>query len=98
MKNFIIHRLVIRFFVIGIAICSFASLQAKDILVSSPDGAVTVTVGVSAKKPFYKVAYNNAEIISPSHLGFQLDYGLLGDNVKLTEKRFATKDETWEQP
>ena len=98
MNNVIIHRLVIRFFVIGIAICPFASLQAKDILVSSPDGAVTVTVGVSAKKPFYKVAYNNAEIISPSHLGFQLDYGLLGDNVKLTEKRFASKDETWEQP
>ena len=88
MKKIIMHRLflVIRFLIVSFVGCSFATIQAKDILVCSPDSTVTVTVGVSANKPFYKVNYNKAEIISPSHLGFQLDHGNMGDYVKLTGK------------
>ncbi len=99
MKISIIYKLglVFRLFLISCIICSFASVQAKDILVSSPDGTVRVTVGVRAKKPFYKVDYNKTELIALSHLGFQLDNGLLGNNVKLTEKQVASKDETWNQ-
>ena len=53
------HKLgFIRLFVVSFIICSFAPVLAKDILVNSPDGTVTVTVGVSANKPFYKVNYN----------------------------------------
>ena len=93
------HKLgFIRLFVVSFIICSFAPVLAKDILVNSPDGTVTVTVGVRAKKPFYKVDYNQTEVISPSHLGFQLDQGILGNDVKLAEKRFSSKDETWDQP
>ena len=36
-------------------------------------------------------------IVTPSHLGFQLDGGLLGDNVRMTGKKTASKDETWQQ-
>ena len=99
MKKSIMHKLgFIRLFVVSFIICSFAPVLAKDILVNSPDGTVTVTVGVRAKKPFYKVDYNQTEVISPSHLGFQLDQGILGNDVKLAEKRFSSKDETWDQP
>ena len=36
-------------------------------------------------------------IVTPSHLGFQLDGGLLGDNVRMIGKKTISKDETWQQ-
>lgn len=93
------YKLVIRFVVL---FCFFAHVHvnvlAKDVLVTSPDGTVKVTVGVKSCKPYYTVQYAGKTLIAPSHLGFQLDCELLGDNVKLTGKRYDTKDETWTQP
>ena len=93
------YKLVIRFVVL---FCFFAHVHvnvlAKEVLVTSPDGTVKVTVGVKSCKPYYTVQYAGKTLIAPSHLGFQLDCGLLGDNVKLTGKRYDTKDETWTQP
>ena len=93
------YKLVVRFVVL---LCFFAHVHvnvlAKDVLVTSPDGTVKVTVGVKFRKPYYTVQYAGKTLIAPSHLGFQLDCGLLGDNVKLTGKRYDTKDETWTQP
>ena len=74
------------------AVCS-----AKNVSVSSPDGAVTVTVGVKAGKPYYTMDYRSKMIVLPSHLGFMLDGGELGQPVKMTGQQFASKDETWNQ-
>ena len=74
------------------AVCS-----AKNVSVSSPDGAVTVTVGVKAGKPYYTMDYRSKMIVLPSHLGFTLDGGELGQHVKMTGQQFASKDETWNQ-
>ena len=76
----------------------FAQVHAKDVLVCSPDGAVTVSVGVKANKPYYQVSYRNQNIVKPSHLGFELSDGLLGDNVKMLSFLKDSKDETWCQP
>ena len=78
--------------------CFFAEVQAKEVLVSSPDGAVTVAIGLKANKPYYTVKYGTKTLIIPSHLGFQLDKGSLGDNVRMTGQHYASKDETWAQP
>ena len=74
------------------AVCS-----AKDVLVSSPDGAVTVTVGVKNNQPYYTMNYHSKIIVLPSHLGFQVDNGNIGSHVKMTGKQYASKDETWSQ-
>ena len=74
------------------AVCS-----AKDVLVSSPDGAVTVTVGVKNNQPYYTMNYHSKIIVLPSHLGFQIDNGNIGSHVKMTGKQYASKDETWSQ-
>jgi alpha-glucosidase len=74
------------------AVCS-----AKDVLVSSPDGAVTVTVGVKNNQPYYTMNYHSKIIVLPSHLGFQVDNGNIGSHVKMTGKQCASKDETWSQ-
>ena len=77
--------------------CVTAVCSAKVVKVSSPDGAVTVTVGVKADKPYYTMEYHSKMIVPPSHLGFKLDGGELGRHVKMTDKQFASKDETWNQ-
>ena len=78
--------------------CFFAEVQAKEVLVSSPDGTVTVAIGLKANKPYYTVKYGTKTLIIPSHLGFQLDKGSLGDNVRMTGQHYASKDEIWAQP
>lgn len=77
--------------------CVTAVCSAKVVKVSSPDGAVTVTVGVKADKPYYTMEYHSKMVVPPSHLGFKLDGGELGRHVKMTDKQFASKDETWNQ-
>ncbi len=77
--------------------CFFVTVQAKDVLVSSPDGAVTVAVGVKANMPYYSVRYAGRVLVAPSRLGFLLDKGPLGENVKMTGRHYASKDETWTQ-
>ena len=91
------HKLV-SFVVLVMVNSFFVQASAKDLLVSSPDGAVTVTVGVKANQPYYSVDYRQHTIVSPSRLGFDLSDGLLGSNMKMLGHRFASKDETWSQP
>ena len=78
--------------------CSLAHGYAKDVIVSSPNGSITVTVGVKDNKPYYWVKYHGKTLICPSHLGFQLDSGWLGENVRMVGHSYDTKDETWTQP
>ena len=88
-------------FVLSIAIILFEGIacqvlaDTKPVKVSSPDGTITVGVGVRDNQPYYIISRNGQEIVTPSHLGFQLDKGVLGANMKMTGKRFAQKDETW---
>ena len=90
------HKLVVNLLVVSS--CFFAPVSAKDVLGSSPDGAVTVAVGVKAGKPYYTVIHQGQTIVTPSHLGFELSDGLLGDNMKVLQYRTTSKDETWHQP
>ena len=88
-------------FVLSIAIILFEGIvcqvwaDTKPVKVSSPDGTITVGVGVRDNQPYYIISRNGQEIVTPSHLGFQLDKGVLGANMKMTGKRFAQKDEKW---
>ena len=74
------------------------AVHAKDVLVSSPDGAVTVAVGVKANKPYYTVKYCGKTLVTPSHLGYLLNKGKLGEDTKMTGRHYDEKDETWTQP
>ena len=91
MKKFLLSIAIILFE--GIACQVWA--DTKPVKVSSPDGTITVGVGVRDNQPYYIISRNGQEIVTPSHLGFQLDKGVLGANMKMTGKRFAQKDETW---
>lgn len=72
--------------------------DAKNEMVASPDGAVTVTVGVKDHRPFYTVDYQGRTLVAPSHLGFRLDDEELGANMTMGMVSRSSKDETWIQP
>ncbi len=72
--------------------------DAKNEMVTSPDGAVTVTVGVKDHRPFYTVDYQGRTLVAPSHLGFRLDDEELGANMTMGKVGRSSKDETWTQP
>ena len=72
--------------------------DAKNEMVTSPDGAVMVTVGVKDHRPFYTVDYQGRTLVAPSHLGFRLDHEELGANMTMGMVSRSSKDETWIQP
>ena len=72
--------------------------DAKNEMVTSPDGAVMVTVGVKDHRPFYTVDYQGRTLVAPSHLGFRLDHEELGANMAMGKVSRSSKDETWTQP
>ena len=79
-------------------VCShFAGVNAKCVSVTSPDGAIKVSVGVASEKPYYQVTYGSKELVLPSHLGFVLNDGPLGERVEMKGSKTASTDETWTQ-
>ena len=79
-------------------VCShFAGVNAKCVSVTSPDGAIKVSVGVASEKPYYQVTYGSKDLVLPSHLGFVLNDGSLGERVEMKGSKTASTDKTWTQ-
>ena len=75
--------------------------SAKDVIVSkvsSPDGALTVTVGLDGGKAWYSVLRGSETIIGRSELGFVLKDGDFKGNFKKGKVSRSSFDETWSQP
>ncbi len=89
-----------RFFVFAF-ICLAMNLlaSAKDVKVSSPDGSLTVTIGVDGGQAWYQVNRGNELIIGRSELGLTLKGGAdLQGNFKLGKTTRSSFDEIWGQP
>ncbi len=71
---------------------------AKDVKLTSPDGSLTVTVGVNGGKAWYQVNRGSEIVIGRSALGFVLKDGDFKDNFKQGKVTRASLDETWSQP
>lgn len=56
-----------------------------------------VSVGVASEKPYYQVTYGSKDLVLPSHLGFVLNDGQLGERVEMKGSKTASTDETWTQ-
>ena len=67
-----------------------------DIEVKSPSGALTLTIGVKDKKPFYRVTKGSYEVISNSTLGVKYgDTSLFSFDTAVSDKS-ETIDETYQ--
>ncbi|MBR5726528.1 MAG: glycoside hydrolase family 97 protein [Muribaculaceae bacterium] len=71
---------------------------AKDVRVTSPDGSLTVTMGIDGGKAWYQVTRDAETVISRSALGFVLKDGDFKDNFKMGKVSRSSLDETWSQP
>ncbi len=71
---------------------------AKDVKLTSPDGSLTVTVGMDGGKAWYQVNRGGETVIGRSALGFVLKDGDFKDNFKQGKVTRASLDETWSQP
>ena len=71
---------------------------AKDVEVSSPDGSLTVTMGVEGGKAWYQVMRGTEPVINRSTLGFVLKDGDFKDNFRMGKVTRTSLDETWSQP
>ena len=92
------YRLIVKLVVIlYFGSIAASTCNAKNVVVTSPDGSVMVTVGVNNQRPYYSVVYHGETLVTPSHLGFLLDKGELGAHVKQTHVSRSSVDETWNQ-
>ena len=71
---------------------------AKDVKLTSPDGTLTVAVGVDGGKAWYQVNRGSEAILGRSALGFVLKDGDFKDNFKMGKVTRSNFDETWNQP
>ncbi|MBX7502308.1 glycoside hydrolase family 97 protein [Qipengyuania sp. YG27] len=83
----------------ALALFSAAPALAEE-TVTSPDGAITVTVDVNGEgRPFYRVDKRGEAVLTESRLGFLLtDQDKLERRLKVVGAKRESHDETWEQP
>lgn len=66
--------------------------------VSSPDGKLTVTTGVTSNgQPYFSLERGTEAIIKQSNLGMKLKDGALDTGFGVTSFKHATLDETWQE-
>lgn len=64
---------------------------------TSPDGQLTLTVGLKGSKPCYALNYKGKAVILPSTLGLELKEGRsLLDGFEMDDAQRTSFDETWE--
>ena len=85
-------------FLVMFCLCANVLAVAKDAKVSSPDGSLTVTVGVDGGRAWYQVNRGNELILGRSELGFVLKDSDLRGNFKMGKVTSSSLDETWSQP
>jgi len=66
-------------------------------VLNSPDGLLTVSVGVNAEgTPFYQLQRRETTVVAPSRLGFELMDGTsLSNGFSITAVSFDSADEVW---
>ena len=96
-RSFLKQKLIVFILVIVNSFYCVALFGAKNVMVASPDGAVTVSVGVEDHRPYYSVKYKNNIIVNPSRLGFILSNGTIGEDVSIESVKRNSVDETWQQ-
>ncbi|WP_312766292.1 glycoside hydrolase family 97 protein [Epilithonimonas sp.] len=70
----------------------------KNNVVKSPDGTISIEIGIYKSRIFYKVTKKGKTILNPSFLGFELKDGALKDNLSVQKISHSQFDETWKQP
>ena len=88
-KNKVMKKLLV------LSLLLSALTAQADIQVQSPSGTLSLTIGVDAGKPFYRVAKGTHDVISPSLLGIKYAGEAYYDFDGLTDGGLQEIDETY---
>lgn len=81
---------------VGICVLSAAVLRANEVVVKSPDGALTMTVGIAdGGQLTYDLARRGQAIVESSPLGITIDDTRLGRGATLGSPQRSSVDETY---
>ncbi len=76
-----------------------AHVKAQQVVISSPDGKLTVNLVVNNGTPTYSVSYNGKFFLEPSPIGLKTNLGDFSTGLQLKEKPIQNKiEETYELP
>ena len=90
-------RLFLLFASLGAGVCCGTEPFDVSDELSSPDGTLTLSVGLMGSKPCYALTYKEYDVILPSTLGFDLkDAPSLTEGFVTGRAERASFDETWE--
>ena len=65
---------------------------------TSPDGRLMLTAGVSGGRPYYQLNCDGRSVVLTSYLGFCLNDGDFDHDFSLVDVQRDSKDETWYEP
>ena len=70
-------------------------MQAKDTVITSPDGRLAVTVSDSNGQVCYTVSYDGQQMLTPSALGLKADIGDFSKGLTLKDAKESSIDRTY---
>ncbi|UAB78831.1 glycoside hydrolase family 97 protein [Erythrobacter sp. SCSIO 43205] len=84
---------------VALGIMATLPLKAAELAITSPDGAIVLTVKDDGGHATYEISHDGNEAIRPSRLGilFRDHHGFEGD-LAISDHATASHDATWEQP
>lgn len=88
-----------KFLLLPVLLMLAACSTESDLHLTSPDGAIKLTLMLENGSPSYTVQYLDEPVVKSSQLGLVLEDGdTLSNKLSLTSVNFSEKNETWEQP
>ena len=81
-----------RFLVFFVSLLSTAVLLAGEFALSSPNGRLKVTIGDNGGQAAYSVSYDGVQVLLPSRLGFEADFGDFTKDLTIGEPKMKIVD------
>ncbi len=79
---------------LGAMMLTLAAVAAP-LTLASPDGHLTLTMGVDKGRPYYTLSRDGKTVIDKSHMGFALTAGDMSQGMKVVRTARDSHDDTW---
>ncbi len=90
------HTLIFFLAIVTLSPCTSAWAQVNDLVLKSPDGALSITFRTKEAKLEYEVSFRNKLLLEPSALGLELQSArTLGENVEIVNSSFSEGEDNY---
>ena len=90
MKNILFKCIGMRKWVLAFYLFTFLPLFAGDVIVSSPDGNLVVTVSDAGGRLYYSATLGGVQVMEPSALGLKTSLGDLSKDLSTVNCKQST--------